>query len=1034
MLPARMASFKVFSPGGQRPSKGSSSQSEQLGSQQRYNEVDNEVYLPRSNDIYITKTKGGKPALARKKHDRLPEDIGFDLFGQNIGSSSRADVEKRARRHRSFYSQSSGFASPSTPSQPHTPQTSFNNNNQARGYGASPAGTVRKSSLRSASISTPERIYRVKESPRNSNTYHDTYHDEVPGARDPNQMPADFSLPTQQIPMWSPLHTPVSPLSPASFWNMKANGNNTPTMEPAQGPSAALPTNPRVYATTQLPDYGGLRSLGQRQRQSLGVASNTQHVQPPAYMAPPSTAVHSYFQPHQYTALYPEAKSSAFPISGSMQNPFPAFPLSPVTPTTPPANLSPDGSSKAASNSTARFIPSEAKEFEEHYSATMKSQAQGTRTDEGKKEKGAIAIEEISKYIQHVHICAACGKKRSRGYQRAHPLKRGEIPTRDYCRKCLHHALKDTDNTDDDLMSGDTRESLRPTSYETADTIREDVPMDAKAWRSRKLRRRPTRLDLAPRIPSQRATRAGYTEPPLSVSSGEESDFGVSAPIPIPSPGEYHYRNKRAVSSDKEPRHKVNINISTSKLKTSRGRRESPADEDGRSTLRNAARAKSSNTTANHEPKGSAEATSGLSQREDFGRVYSSGIEVSSQAAASPKRRTRVPRPNVPKAVSEAVPKISIGAVPTLSEAPSLESETRDKVYKNIDDDDFERLSFLKEVQEFKNNYSNLDHSDPPAQRTAREGYDSAKENKPIHNRGPKTYNHDRKRPNLGTTPDFGQPYGGPGLRWHTYSSREQIGCYQDKPEARQEFQGHVGHTTEAEPDTPDTPTWPSTPTLTDLPYDNAASIPGFTDDYWGGGEEDEDWAENSARNLAEEELASAGKLFDDLAGGNWGESRTSSFFIPTFVTRTEISVESFRSSEEQNGATADTSTVTYQLAETSETGEDVDRNGSTRTFGSFKQKDGDCARTWMPPSYHDTWQRPDRPGLRETPREQHKNTMYHFDERESGSSFDLMAPDPTSSMAGHTGHSTENMPPSMFDYNQSTTSGGWHNRLSSRH
>ncbi|KAI0845284.1 hypothetical protein F5Y00DRAFT_265688 [Daldinia vernicosa] len=1031
MLPAPMASFKVFSPGGRRPSGGGSSQSEQLGSQQGYNDVDNDVCPPGSSGIYITKTKGGKPALARKKHDKLPEDFGIDLFGQNIGSSSRADVEKRARRCRSFYSPNSGFTSPSPPSQPRTPQTSFNNNNQAREYGASPVGTVRRSRLRSASVSTPERIYRVEESPRNGNTYHD----KVSGARDANQMPVNSSLPTQQIPMVSSLHTPVSPLSPTSFWNMKANGNGTLTMEPVQGPSAALPTNPRVYATsTQLPDYGGLRSLGQRQ--SPGAAPTTQYAQPPVYMAPQSTAVHSYFQPHQYTALYPEPKSPAFPVPGSMQVPFPAFPLSPVAPTTPPANLSPGESSKAASSSasTARFIPSEAKEFEEHYSATMKSQVQEARNDEGKKQKGAIAIEEISKYIQHVHICAACGKKRSRGYQRAHPLKRGEIPTRDYCRKCLHRALKDNDTADlDALMSNNTREPLRHASYETAGTIREDKPMDAKTWRSRKLKRRPARLNLTSMIPSQKASRADDMELPLPVSSGEESDFSVSAPIPIPSSREYRHRNKRVASSDKETRHKVNINSSTSKLKTSRDRRESSPDEDGRSTLRNAAHTKSYNTTANREPKGSAETTSGLGQHEGPGRIYGSGIEVPSLTTASPKRRTRVPRPNVPKSVSETVPKVSAGGIPTLSEAASLESEARDKVYKNIDDD-FERLSFLKEVQEFKNKYSTFDDKSPRAQWPAREGYDSAKENRPVYDRGPKTYNHGRERPNLSAMPDFEQPAGGSGLGWHGYSSRERIDRYQDKPEARQEFQGHVGRTTEAEPDTPDTPTWPSTPTSTDLPYDNTASIPVFTDDYWGGGEEDEDWAENSARNLAEEELASAGKLFDDLTGGNWGKSRTSSFFIPTFVTRTEISVESLRSSEEQNCATADTSTVTYQLAETSETGEDVDQNGSAKTFRTFKQNNGGGSRNWMPPSYHDTWQRSDRSGRRDTPRERHKNTMYHFDERESGSSFDPMPPDPTSSMAGHTGHSTENMPPSMFDYNQSTTSGGWHNHLSSRH
>ncbi|KAI0109989.1 hypothetical protein F4814DRAFT_385361 [Daldinia grandis] len=1027
MLLAPMASFGVFSPEGRRPSKDSSSQSERSGPQQGCIDVNDEVYPPRSSVIYITKTKGGKPALARKKHDRLLEDSGFDPFGQNIGSPARVDVEKRARRHRSFYSQGLSFASTSTPSQPHTPQASFNSNSQVRGHGASPAGTVRKSSLRSASISIPERIYHFEESPRNGNTYHD----KVSGARDPNQVPVNSSLPTQQIPMVYSLHAPASPLSPTSFWNMKANGNGTVTMEPFQGPPAALPTNSRVYATTQLPDYGGLRSLGQTK--SPGVAPSTQFVQPPVYMAPQSTTVRSYFQPHQYTALYPEPKSPAFPNSGSMQVPFPTFPFSPATPTTPPANLSPGESSKAASSSTARFIPSEAKEFEEHYSATMKSQVQGARNDGGKKGKGAIAMEEVSKYIQHVHICAACGKKRSRGYQRTHPLKRGEIPTRDYCRKCLHHALKDNNSTDDALTSNDIRESLHHTSYETADTIRGNKPMDTKAWRSRKLKRRPARLNLAPNIQFQRATRADFTELPLPVSPGEESDFSVPAPIPIASPWEYHHRNKRAVPSDKEPRRKVNTNPSTSRLKISRDRRESPPDVDGGSALRNAARAKSSNTIANREPKGPVETISGLGQHEGSGKGYGSSIEVSSQATASPKRRTRVPRPKVPIVVSETMPKVSVGGIPALSETASLESEARDKTYENIYDD-FERLSFFKEVQEFKNNYSNLEHNNPHAQRPLREDCDSAKKHRSIHGRGPKTYNHGRELPNFGAIPDLRQPDGDPGLRWHGYSSRERIGRYQDKPEARQEFQGHVGHTAEAEPDTPDTPTWPATPTSTDLPYDNAASIPVFKDDYWRVGEEDEDWTENSARNVAEEELASASKLFDDLADGNWGESRTAPFFVPTFVTRTEISVESLRSSEEQNGIPADTSTVTYQLAGTSETGEDADRNGSGKTFRTSKHDNGDRVRNWMSPAYHDTWGRPDRSGQRDTPRKQHKNNMYYFDERESGSSFDPMLPDPTSSMAGHTGHSTENMPPSVFDYNQSTTSGGWHNRLSSRH
>jgi hypothetical protein len=53
----------------------------------------------------------------------------------------------------------------------------------------------------------------------------------------------------------------------------------------------------------------------------------------------------------------------------------------------------------------------------------------------------------LSKRIRHVHVCAGCGKKRSKRYQKAHPLKRGEAPTRNYCYSCLQDAASTDSET-----------------------------------------------------------------------------------------------------------------------------------------------------------------------------------------------------------------------------------------------------------------------------------------------------------------------------------------------------------------------------------------------------------------------------------------------------------------------------------------------------------------------------------------------------------------------------------------------------------
>ncbi|KAI1799115.1 hypothetical protein F4811DRAFT_568639 [Daldinia bambusicola] len=1025
-----MASFKIFSSGGRRPSKGSNSQSERLELPRGCNNdnVDDDIYLPGSNSVYITKTKSGKPALARKRHDRLLDNFESVPFGQSIDTLSPADVEKRARRYRSFYSQNQGPTSPLTPRRSITPQVTFDNDGKYRGYGASPTLTVGKGILRSASISAPDRIYRVNENPGRI----DRFQDKAFGVKADSQVPSNASLLAQQIPMAPPLHSPISPSQPRSSWNLRGDANCILTMDSIRGPPVVLPTYPRGYTTTQLPDYGGLRSLGQKK--SPEVATAPQYVLNPIHMAPWPNSTPSCIQPRQYTSLFPASQSPAFPLFGSTQVPLPVYPLTPVTPTTPttPSSSLPHGkSSKEASSSTVKFSPREAKKFEEHYASTMNPSARGMNISKTERSENATAIDEIGKYIQHVHICAACGKKRSRGYQRAHPLKRGQIPDRDYCQKCLQRAsLNHSDTPDITPAKHGANESMCRTSYETADSISDDKPMDAKTWRSRKLKRKAARLNLASNVSSQQATQGNDVSLPLSVSSGEESDFSVSAPIPIPNPRKYRSRSRRAASK-KEPLNKDDTDPFVSELEVSHAHQKRPFKKDNNSTMISAGRTNDSRETVDCGSGKPAEPFPKFSQRESSRNASANGVEIPFRATIR-GRRARVPRPNVPKVAPETVPEVPMRGVPTLSAAGSLKSDTQDKMYKKMDED-FERLSFRDGVKEFKKRYSNLDLNNSFIEQPVEKTHDLAQNYKTTHERKLKTHRQTVEQHFSDAIPDSEQPAAGSRPCWNVFPSRERIDRQQGDAKV-QEPPGSTSHIAEAEPETPDTPTWPSTPNSTEIPYANAASIPTFTDDYLGAGEEDDDWAENNARDLAEEELASAGKLFDDYASAHWGSSRTASVFAPAFVTRTEISVESLRSGEEQNRATADTSTVTYRLADTSDTGEDVDWSRPTRTIGTSRKNNRDRASKWMSPTYHDTWQRPDQSIQQNVSKKQPNNTIYHFDERESSSSFDPLPPDPVSSVAGHTGHSIEDMPPSMSNYNQPTTGGGWRNRLLSRH
>ena len=107
--------------------------------------------------------------------------------------------------------------------------------------------------------------------------------------------------------------------------------------------------------------------------------------------------------------------------------------------------------------------------------------------------------------------------------------------------------------------------------------------------------------------------------------------------------------------------------------------------------------------------------------------------------------------------------------------------------------------------------------------------------------------------------------------------------------------------------DTPQDPTFDLPPTPVDPLYGSNVSISNFADDCSEGMKQAEQVAEKSVEKLAESDLASAGKMFDDFPSPRsppWADSSTPLFNVSSHVTRTEISVESYISSDQHDDAT----------------------------------------------------------------------------------------------------------------------------------
>jgi len=376
------------------------------------------LFLPGSSHVYLTKTHDGKPALGRKKPER---DYGFDILSQTFGIPSRREYERRARRL-SIKSQSSGLiTAPPTPQRGRSRRRADENSDPDT-YEDDELAVVRRKPSRTRRSSTPIPRDMSRRGLRGISAPHQS------AAMSASKAP--FPRPLGYIP------PPPPPPPPGVDWhnNLMAHNNGT-----------SLPMNysDMTYQSAHTPvPFQGAPFPG-----AFAGTQNWTNVQHHGASQPPNPlGIYQYQAPN----MPPIANQQQFNVAQ------PAYPFYIRTASNaPPVNLPPAPPPpppppsrewlEAYAIATGRVKPT-TQTKERDRSARKVEQLDGDknlfRPKESAQNRAAsnVDMDEIGKRIRHVHVCTGCGKKRSRGYHRDNPLKRGEIPALSYCNRCVRHA------------------------------------------------------------------------------------------------------------------------------------------------------------------------------------------------------------------------------------------------------------------------------------------------------------------------------------------------------------------------------------------------------------------------------------------------------------------------------------------------------------------------------------------------------------------------------------------------------------------
>lgn len=949
--------------------------------------------LPRNDHIYVTQTKDGKPALGRKKPARLLQDFGFDILGQSLGVPSRRDYENQARPL-SALSQSSGLVTaPGTPRLSREARFS-NEKRQMYAYEDTESPVVRRrtSSMRSSSTPAPIGITRCPRRDASKSQQH-IAHKRIPSFQSPRMFNQPHIPPPPPPPPnivgWhnSPATNigmgpiPISYYSPAYYpgYQPSYTYNNTAMPQGAQ-----IWGNPQCYAGAQHPNLPGI-VLPQNSPQT------------PAMPILPNHRQFSQSQPAQ-------------------------FPYTQAIPATHLANMPPPPPRPQQSWAPAHNIATNQRET----SQQNKTQLGGARTivnqadQTGKSSKSAELMPEkspsvgdvkrtLSRRIRHVHVCGGCGKKRSTRYQKAHPLRRGEIPALNYCYDCL----KDAADTDDGASDGDNAETTKawPTDESRAPTGGK-YPNE----RSRRDHRWVKKSNRIRSLPKPFSCKADLNPPPLpprSISSAEVSSSRASSPgpdldaidsiyTPVVSPDHHSYESPdngitqdetepparspqqytKADSSNSkhnsplvpreampgtatdkgktEVRNKNKPTLAQLRTRIPRPMRQSVRVDRDPSLLRNArdpARVLDRQRVSSHLETRGAEAEVPMPQPAAIRRTSKHMIP---EGARGPAKQTHT---------QEAIKGAEKNPIPSskLANAPDVPNDVRGRKIRASTKDSLKKpVAVASETTPKGGVYEPTDYADNGLSSAEPQAFSEINtEPTSAHRRVSGSENSARRPPSS------------------------------DLPRTADEFDAVFD--------------WYEPLTPKDAPYANTSYSPRVASDSWSEFQTD---MEREAEEMAEQDLAFAGKLFDSLSD-SLGGSATSAFPLSSYVTTSNMSIVSYYSDSDSECSDSEIAVANNKEARIQKTAKTIEAKKPARQIEFSSEKERQQRSATSKTSTSLTVAYPERFGNRiaKLPDCQ-KNNKYNKNggEHDDDSENDYFLSPIGSSLIGHTGHSADDL------------------------
>ncbi|KAI0969997.1 hypothetical protein F4678DRAFT_144805 [Xylaria arbuscula] len=945
----------------------------------------NALFLPTNDHVYLTHTKDGKPALGRKKTTKLLQDFGFDIIGQSFGIPSRRDYEGRTRRL-SAASQSSGLITAQA-----TPRRS--QRQYADDDSEPPTAGFKTSSLNSSSTTLPIAVTR--------------YDDQgIPGPRQHPAYNANPSFPKPQA--FGQHHIPPPPPPPSVVgWCQHPFAQTSTAPVPVNYYSTAYqPTHMPSYSYNSTPMYQGNPNWVNPQHHVA-----TQRPDHPIIPVPSAAAIPTL--PH-----HQQIKQTQFAHIPNMQ----AVPAVCTTNIPPPPPPPPEWLQAGAMATGRKGMPRQDTRQVSNNKKPAKKVGQDAmpsrdvRQENDKHKHNEDVRRRLSKRIRHVHVCSGCGKKRSTRYQKAHPLRRGEVPALNYCYTCLRDAADtDCDTSDGHSVSHSSYgKSHRETSvvWPSSDegrTIADGQYSYEQSRHGPRWIKKSSRFGPFSRLFSRKVASDSFPSSPLSASSAEESISRASSPV-----------------SDSYAAHSVQGSPRPSARRRRRRAKSGIVQQAKRISPRQPRCDSEGSWSTDYE------STLILGQKKSSKVERDTNVETEQTFA-----RRRIPRPRPHSKLSDTEPFPSAHAdeeyvARRLENSLGLDTKGATTVSAKWPSDG------VKEISDHSENINSTEARSTMKQTgtrgTAKEGV------KKRHLPSSVTGNHTdgssnpigfgaqtpmdtssrtpapaRLRSKLRQTTEKSTRHPGSNLPsterqvpldHGPHITPEQTEAFYQFPSSdKSRRQRAYDHRLDVDDEPKPTSNWGEPLTPTDVPYVGDSHSPCVKSDSWSDYQTD---MEREVEEMAERDLAYAGKLFDSLSG-SLGGSATSAFPEPSFVTTSNMSIVSLNSDSDHSDVDIATPSV-IEVEEKKEAEADV-KPTKRIEFSSELEQQQELGKLSSPTDL--TIVHAKHANIRTTELATRPNNNL-YDESEIGQDeddVDCYFTSPVgSSLIGHTGHSADEL------------------------